>query len=120
MLVVITIIGVLAGIAIPVFMHQRAKAMDAAIQADIKAAAVHVIALQTGDQPVTKQALIAAGLRTSPGVSVSIRNDSSGAYCILGSSSGGRPSSHDWVYWTNGGFASGQTSCPGDIVVSLP
>ena len=42
LLVVIIIIGILAAIAIPVFLNQRKKAIDASLKADLRSAAVIV------------------------------------------------------------------------------
>jgi prepilin-type N-terminal cleavage/methylation domain-containing protein len=43
LLVVIIIIGILAAIALPVFMHQREKAQDAAARSDLKNLATFVV-----------------------------------------------------------------------------
>ena len=42
LLVVIIIIGILAAIAIPVFLNQRKKGVDASLKSDLKNAATHV------------------------------------------------------------------------------
>ena len=43
LLVVIIIIGILAAIALPVFMHQKAKAQDAAARSDLRNLATFVV-----------------------------------------------------------------------------
>jgi type IV pilus assembly protein PilA len=47
LLVVIIIIGILAAIALPVFMHQKAKAQDAAARSDLKNLATFVLGAMT-------------------------------------------------------------------------
>jgi type IV pilus assembly protein PilA len=52
LLVVIIIIGILAAIAIPVFLNQRKKGVDAGLKSDLKNAATHVESWAT-DYPTT-------------------------------------------------------------------
>ena len=62
LLVVVIIIGILAAIAIPVFLNQRASAQNASIQSDLRNAAIEVETYYT-----TKQAYpTAASQLTAP------------------------------------------------------
>ena len=108
LLVVIIIIGILAAIAIPVFLNQRKKGVDASMKSDLKAAA-NVIETYTVDNPSaayvadsatnsTAGTGILAPLKVSPGNTVSIKAGNSGsAYCVS-------------VYNSNGSTATSATS----------
>ena len=63
LLVVVIIIGILAAIAIPVFLNQRASAQNASIQSDMRNAAIEVETFYTQQQsyPDDADALKAAG-----------------------------------------------------------
>ena len=66
LLVVVIIIGILAAIAIPVFLNQRASAQNASIQSDLRNAAIEVETYYT-----TKQAYpTAASQLTAPDASI--------------------------------------------------
>ncbi len=77
LLVVIIIIGILAAIAIPVFLNQRKKGWEAAVQADLRNAATAQETLLTesglysSDDPVTNNTVAAsftaAGFKASSG-----------------------------------------------------
>ena len=64
LLVVIVIIGILAAIAIPVFLNQRQKGVDAGIKSDLKNAAT-VAATITTDDPTSSTAFTVALLDTA-------------------------------------------------------
>lgn len=71
LLVVVIIIGVLAAIAIPVYLNVQNSAKDSAVQADLTSAKTAVISAQTtgnGTLPVDQPALVATGY-TAPGAS---------------------------------------------------
>src|SRR4051795_9821690 len=96
LLVVIIIIGILAAIAIPVFLNQRKKGVDASLKSDLKNAATNVESWAT-DNPssaipdetwnnagaVTATPVLA--LKVSPGNTVQVIHSSGtvGAYCIF-------------------------------------
>ena len=65
LLVVIIIIGILAAIAIPVFLNQRQKGWDAAIKSDLKNAATAQETLLTDTNAYAAAAAIAGELTTS-------------------------------------------------------
>lgn len=70
LLVVILIIGILAAIAIPMFMNQRKTANDATVQSDLKnaATAMENAAIKTKTYP----SALPADVKLTPGVSVSV------------------------------------------------
>ena len=98
LLVVIIIIGILAAIAIPVFLNQRKKAVDAAMKTDLKnaAALVETWAVDNpGEDIICPWIWIKApgpgagaltGVKLSPGTSIWIAHSfaaaSIGGYCI--------------------------------------
>jgi prepilin-type N-terminal cleavage/methylation domain-containing protein len=65
LLVVIIIIGILAAIAIPLYLNQQAKAKDSALKSDLKNAQIEVASqlVETSDPNL-------ADFTTSPGVSL--------------------------------------------------
>ena len=71
LLVVVAIIGILAAIAIPVFLNQRASARDASVKSDINGVAkvMETIYTDTGAYPAVgdEADLQAANVVTSPG-----------------------------------------------------
>lgn len=102
LLVVVIIIGILAAIAIPVYLGQRKKAVDASLKSDLQTV---VLAMETywsdnQDYPTASGANVVSifpGLKTSPGNTVDVTVDATGQdYCLIASA----PSraSHSWVY----------------------
>ena len=91
LLVVIIIIGILAAIAIPVFLNQRKKAVDASMKSDLRTVANEEETYFTDFQsykpfgPSTATATIGADVVTlSPGNAVTVTLNTAGlAYCIL-------------------------------------
>lgn len=117
LLVVMIIIGILAAIAIPVFLNQRQKAHDSALKSDLGSAATEVESYYVNNQayPAT-----AANITTIVGMSVKVSagdtlaytlNAGKTAYCILGSSA---DASHSWVYVSSAG------GLQGNLVVACP
>src|ERR1700740_2228699 len=91
LLVVIIIIGILAAIAIPVFLNQRKKGYDAQAKSDMRNAATAEETYLT-DNPhgytTAQSALTADGLKTSPNDTLTIGVDGANGYCIVGHNSG--------------------------------
>ena len=95
LLVVIIIIGILAAIAIPVFLNQRKKAVDASMKSDVRTIANEEETYYTGGQiyfPVTASTGSATvgsnSVKLSPGntVVVTLNNTTvanATAYCVL-------------------------------------
>lgn len=94
LLVVMAVIGVLAAIAVPVFLNQRQKAQETAVRSDLRTIAtqVHAKGLADGKYPTATE-LDAAGvvLKTSPTVRVSVVWTSATDFCLAGTSSGAGP-----------------------------
>ncbi len=94
LLVVMAVIGVLAAIAVPTFHHQRQKAQETAVRADLRtiAAAVHASGLENGTYPTARD-LNTAGvaLRTSPTVRASVVWKTATDFCLAGTSSAAGP-----------------------------
>ena len=85
LLVVIIIIGILAAIAIPVFLNQRKKATEASVKSDLRSAATEMETAftDTGAYPTT----LPASVKSSTGntVAVETRTDGdTGAFCLSG------------------------------------
>ena len=131
LLVVILIIGILAAIAIPMFLNQRKSAVDASVQSDVKNAATQVetwmvknpnTALPATETATstTPGAAVLASAKVGTGTTVVLKAnttaDASGrAYTLCGYNAGGDQSSATTkavVYdSTNGGIKSG-VACP--------
>ena len=119
LLVVIIIIGILAAIAIPVFLNQRKKAVDSSMKADLKNAATVVETYYTNKQVYPASATFTAGVNAvgsesvivSPGNTLGYKLNVSGSYCIAASNPDG---TQGWVYQSDlGGLQSSATTvCP--------
>jgi type IV pilus assembly protein PilA len=124
LLVVIIIIGILAAIAIPVFLHQRQKGYDAAAKSDL-----HQLANNEETYYVdhgrygTAADLQAAGLAVTPsqGNAVLVYGSSQDGFCLGSTNKRGEPGillagSSGVIYWYDnqaGGLQSSETSmCP--------
>ena len=107
LLVVIIIIGILAAIAIPVFLNQRKKGYDAQVKSDLRNAATAEETYLT-DNPAgytnTLSNLTTDGLKTSPNDTLHIAVDGANGYCEAGNNSG----SSNWFLYDsqNGGLQS--------------
>ena len=94
LLVVIIIIGILAAIAIPVFLNQRKKAVDAALKSDLHNAAAIMTAWaidNPGKSPIWEDAYAPgslsgqlAGVRVSPGGRITLYASETtlGGWCL--------------------------------------
>ena len=115
LLVVVVIIGILAAVAIPVFLSQREKAADAAAKSDLKNAATSQEAWLT-DNPEAYTAdtadLITAGFNESDNVTFSVLSANSDGYCMQAQ---GDSSDNIWLYDSNQGGILGD----GDVALSL-
>jgi type IV pilus assembly protein PilA len=116
LLVVIIIIGILAAIAIPVFLNQRQKGVDATIKADLKNAATSLESYTTDDSTWTAADAatvesITADFNASPDNTIVFDGAGSAVagYCLAGTNPGG--SSTLWFYNSNTGGLT-ETPCP--------
>ncbi len=113
LLVVIIIIGILAAIAIPVFLNQRKKGVDAGIKSDLKQAANEMESYFTDGQiyPTTIDIELTTGNNLSGKLDAA--QASAVAYCISGYNAKGSHSTaaNQYVYISNaGGLQSGATA----------
>ncbi|MCZ3388576.1 MAG: prepilin-type N-terminal cleavage/methylation domain-containing protein [Actinomycetia bacterium] len=114
LLVVIIIIGILAAVAIPIFLNQRSQASDAAVKSDLRSVARGQETLFSSTQNYgTIAAIVADGtaLVVSPTVTVTVRSYNAQGYCLRGTSS---QSSNVWFYDSRSGGlqAKGSAGCP--------
>ena len=109
LLVVIIIIGILAAIAIPMYLSQRTKGFNAAAQSDLRNAAVAQESYYTGAGAYTSSTsdLKANGYNESAAVNLSITSASTSAYCMTANDTSGG----DTWYLTNGSGAPSTTAC---------
>jgi type IV pilus assembly protein PilA len=93
LIVVVVIIGILAAIAIPVFLGQRADAADARARANVREAAlaVNVVYTETGNAPASVAALNGSGFQQStPQVFMNATGTAATAdWCVISISDGG-------------------------------
>ena len=85
-LVVILIIGILASIAIPVFLNQRKAANEASLRSDMKnlALAVEQFFLENPTDPDVNFATDVKGFKSTKGATFAIRGNAN-TWCIVGS-----------------------------------
>lgn len=120
LLVVIIIIGILAAIAIPVFLNQRKKGVDASIKADLKNAATAAETIATGDPSgavptggatgyYTAAMFTSAGFKKSPGNNLVVRGAPALGYCMASNNSGSTTglTANFWYDSAIGGLQSG-------------
>jgi type IV pilus assembly protein PilA len=115
LLVVVIIIGILAAIAIPVFLNQRRGAQEAAVQSDLRSAASFQsqIAARTGSFATAESALATEGFRRSANVNALTFQSPvaavNGGYCMQ-TSYNAPGSSTFHIAETSGGVVPG--ACP--------
>ena len=113
LLVVIIIIGILAAIAIPVFLNQRQKAVEASMKSDLRTVATFEETTFVDSQAYT--ATIPTTVKLSPNNTVtatlSTTSPVGGAYCLVAANTN---ASHSWVYISSAGGlqAATMTACP--------
>lgn len=108
LLVVIIIIGILAAIAIPVFLNQRKKATEASVKSDVRNAATEMETYFTDNQayPAAGTDLTGTGydvqVSKNNTITVLTRSDGdAGAFCLKGNNSD--TSIQVWYYDSKGG-----------------
>lgn len=114
LLVVIIIIGILAAVAVPIFLSQRSRATDSAIKGDIRMMANFQESYFTSEFTYgTVGDLLADGsdVRASPTVTITIVSFDSLGYCIEGTST---QSNETWYYDSQAGGLQdkGSAGCP--------
>jgi type IV pilus assembly protein PilA len=113
LLVVIVIIGILAAIAIPMFLSQREKGVDAGVKSDLKSSATSAETYIT-DNPSSSTAFAAAdltgaGLKLTKDNTIQLAGTPAAGYCIKGSNSAGtaKGGKFFWYDSTDGGLKPG-------------
>jgi len=123
LLVVMIIIGILAAIAIPVFLNQRKKAVDSSMKSDLRTVANEMETYFTDNQAyvavaASSSSIVVGGntvtLSKNNTLTVTLNNTTAAnatAYCVVSANSNG---SHAWVYVSSqGGIqAASVTACP--------
>jgi type IV pilus assembly protein PilA len=122
LLVVIVIIGILAAIAIPLFLNQRKKGVDASMKSDAKSAAttaetwlvdnpLPAAATTTTVAAATAGTGVLDGFKSSAGNAVNLKMATTGSYCIDVKNTGSStPASYIKYDSNTGGLVSGFTS----------
>ena len=131
LLVVMIIIGILAAIAIPVFLNQRKNAVDASYKSDLRTVANEMESYYTDNEiyPVTAPSNAGlglpvtgvggpAGVRVSKNTAITVgyKDAAHTAYCILALNTSGK-GSHNWAYISDAGGlqANTVTTCAGYV-----
>jgi len=116
LLVVIIIIGILAAIAIPVFLNQRKKAVDASIKSDLRTAATALETYFTDNQAYPATGATLQSPKFSKGNTIQVQTTATG-YCLRGNNpnSNATGGSYFWYDSTGGGL---QTSATGSSTTS--
>ena len=114
LLVVIIIIGILAAIAVPIFLNQRSKATDASIKGDMRLIAQFEESYYVSNfvyGSVLDLMADQSDVRVSPTVTVEIISYDVFGYCLMGTST---QSNQTWYYDSQGGGLqdSGSAGCP--------
>ena len=116
LLVVVIIIGILAAIAIPIYLGVQNSAKDSAVQSDLTNAKTAVVAYQTDNNaPPASQTDLGAvtgiakyGYTKSTNTSsIALTTDSTGVFCILATGT----TTNKWYATTNTGVTKG-AACP--------
>ncbi|RJQ42843.1 MAG: prepilin-type N-terminal cleavage/methylation domain-containing protein [Gaiellales bacterium] len=104
LLVVIIIIGIIAAIAIPVYLMQREKAWDAIVESDLHNAALSENTFYTDNQTYTNDIdeLLDVGYEQSDDVTLSIISADNEQYCIEAF----HANNADRVWWVDSGAGS--------------
>lgn len=114
LLIVIVIIGILAAIAIPLFLSQREKGVDSGVKSDVRALAgiQESLAVDGGYTSVDAD-IQAAKFNKTEGNTIEVKT-STDAFCIRGSNEkGSRKGTEGGYFWydsTLGGLQSGENA----------
>jgi type IV pilus assembly protein PilA len=114
LLVVIIIIGILAAVAVPIFLSQRSQATDAAIKGDLRLMAEFQETYYTSEfvyGDVQDLRDDGSDVRASPTVTITIESYDSQGFCLRGEST---QSNEVWFYDSRGGGLQekGTAGCP--------
>jgi type IV pilus assembly protein PilA len=106
LLVVIIIIGILAAIAIPVFLSQKTKGYEASMKSDLRTAAQEVEAFNVDNQNYPATVWKTANTAAVPGLTAASAIVS-GSPQIVGGSSNVNLSNGNTIYWVGSSAANG-------------
>lgn len=109
LLVVVVIIGILAAVAIPVFLNQRQKAADANTKSDLKNAATVMETYFVDNQ--TYAGVADTAFKQSKGVDLTITTQNATTYCIDATNSSGSSALFHYNP-ANGGLKNGTCAAP--------
>jgi type IV pilus assembly protein PilA len=135
LLVVMIIIGILAAIAIPLYLNQRTKGYEATAKSDAQAIATDVASALTDGNPTTAISVAATPTTASSSVTqltttigsntlnskisaydqVILYVDTAGNYCVSAKNSQGGKA---WGLTSGGGLTSGTTGCTSATAIS--
>jgi type IV pilus assembly protein PilA len=130
LLVVMIIIGILAAIAIPVFLNQRKNAVDASYKSDLRTIANELESYYTDNEvyPAGFSAVTAVGATVPVGatnvkvskntsIAITFKDATKQAYCVLADNASGK-GSHNWAYMSDAGGLqpAAVTTCAGYAV----
>jgi type IV pilus assembly protein PilA len=87
LLVVVVIIGILAAIAIPLFLSQKDKAAEAGVKSDIKNASTYMETYFVDNAKYTGADLDTEGFKATKDSEISVKYATASAYCIEGTGS---------------------------------
>ena len=103
LLVTGAVMGVLAGIAITVFINQRVKGIDATLVSDLNSAAKAVESLAAdeplNDDPLTSADLAGEGFEGSPENQVDLAGSRADGFCVRAWNTGGTATSASSAFW---------------------
>ena len=118
LLVVIVIIGILAAIAIPLFLNQRKKGVDASIKSDLKNAATQLESYSvdqtwsvTTDTPAQN---INSDFKPTSGITVTVNGPSgtTSGYCLIGQATDANATDKDPFYYNSAAGGLTTSACP--------
>ncbi|MEO8107971.1 MAG: prepilin-type N-terminal cleavage/methylation domain-containing protein [Actinomycetes bacterium] len=110
LLVVIIIIGILAAIAIPVFLNQREKATESGMKSDLRTQANEIETAYTDTQAYPASGAAPVVKKSDTATTLTYTLDASGqSYCILAVNT---KVTNKWFYDSNGGGLGLGAACP--------
>jgi type IV pilus assembly protein PilA len=122
LLVVVIIIGILAAIAVPTFVSQRAKAGDSAAKADLRNAAIAQESKFTDTSTYASNADLVSttGFKLSADITFQVDNDAGTSYCM--SARHGSSANTWWLSNSMGAPVSGAkpAACTGTMAALVP
>ncbi|MCW2770069.1 MAG: hypothetical protein JWR27_1502 [Aeromicrobium sp.] len=126
LLVVIVIIGILAAVAIPMFLSQREKGVDSGVKSDLKSSATAAETFITEDPSggsfattspakTAQENLEAAGLKLTKDNTIEIAGSPANGYCIRGYNPAGTAESGSVAFWYDSKAGGLQPGKAGDV-----